>query len=137
MARILVVDDRPENRDLLSYLLGYFGHVVSTVHDGAGAVRAALADPPDLILMDLAMPGMDGYTAAGLIRSERTLLDVPLIAVSAMGAATLERALEAGFDDFYPMPIEPRDFVARIEPFLNRGEPAGNRPAPAARRGPG
>ena len=125
MARILVVDDRPENRDLLSYLLGYFGHAVSTAHDGASAVRAAMADPPDLILMDLAMPGMDGYTAARLIRSERALKDVPLIAVSAMGMATLELALEAGFDAFYPLPIEPRDFVARIEPFLSRGDTAG------------
>src|SRR5712692_4401361 len=108
MARILVVDDRAENRDLLSYLLGYFGHVVSTAGDGAAAVRAATAEPPDLILMDLAMPGMDGYTAARLIRSEQILRDVPLVAVSAAGSATLERARQAGFDDFYPMPIEPR-----------------------------
>jgi two-component system cell cycle response regulator DivK len=128
MARILVVDDRPENRDLLSYLLGYFGHVVSTACDGAAAVRAAMAEPPDLILMDLAMPGMDGYTAARLIRSEPVLRHVPLVAVSAAGSATLELVRQAGFDDFYPMPIEPRDFVARIEPFLSREEPTGSRP---------
>lgn len=128
MARILVVDDRAENRDLLGYLLGYFGHVVSTACDGAAAVRAALAEPPDLILMDLAIRDMDGYTAARLIRSEPTLRDVPLVAVSAAGSATLERARQAGFDDFYPMPIEPRDFVARIEPLLSRGETAGSRP---------
>ena len=55
MARILVVDDRAENRDLLAYLLRYHGHTVSLAIDGAAGVRAALADPPDLVLMDIAM----------------------------------------------------------------------------------
>jgi two-component system, cell cycle response regulator len=118
MARILVVDDQPTNRDLLSYLLTYFGHEVSTACDGAEAVRAAVADPPDLIIMDIVMPGMDGYTAARLMRSERALRDVPLVAVSAAIVLTLESAQAAGFDDFYQLPIDPEGFMAKIEALI-------------------
>jgi two-component system, cell cycle response regulator DivK len=124
MALILVVDDRAENRDLLSYLLSYFGHDVSTASDGAEAVRTALAEPPDLIVMDIEMPGTDGYTAARLMRAETALRDVPLIAVSAARTTTLVAAQQAGFADFYPIPIEPRDFVARLESLLRRRGPA-------------
>jgi CheY-like chemotaxis protein len=119
MARILVVDDRMANRDLVAYLLGYFGHDVATASDGAGAVEAALADTPDLVVMDIAMPGMDGYTAARLMRSQPILQNVPLVAVSATSGATAEMAQEAGFDGFYPLPIDPEQFVALLEPFLS------------------
>ncbi len=125
MARILVVDDRAVNRDLLSYLLSYFGHDVSTASDGAEALRAALAEPPDLVVMDIEMPGTDGCTAARLMRAETALRNVPLIAVSA-STITLEEAQRAGFDDFYPIPIEPRAFLARLEPLLRRGDPVGD-----------
>ena len=125
MARILVVDDRAVNRDLLSYLLSYFGHDVSTASDGADALRTALADPPDLVVMDIEMPGTDGCTAARLMRAETALKNVPLIAVSA-SSMSLEQAQAAGFDDFYPIPIEPRGFLARLEPLLRRRKPAGD-----------
>jgi two-component system cell cycle response regulator DivK len=117
MARILVVDDRADNRDLMSYLLAYYGHHVSTAPDGAAGVRAAVAERPDLILMDINMPGMDGFTAARLMRSEPALAKTPLLAISA-GPVTTEMAQAAGFDAFYPLPIDPRDFVTRLEPFL-------------------
>jgi CheY-like chemotaxis protein len=117
MARILVVDDRAVNRDLLSYLLSYFGHDVSTASDGADALRTALADPPDLVVMDIEMPGTDGCTAARLMRAETALKNVPI---------TLVEAQRAGFDDFYPIPIEPRAFLARLEPLLRRGNPVGD-----------
>jgi CheY-like chemotaxis protein len=120
MARILVVDDQAVNRDLLGYLLGCHGHAVSSASDGAEALRVALADPPDLIVMDIAMPCMDGYTAAGLMRSADALRNVPLIAVSATGTATPKRTETAGFDAFYPIPIDPREFVDQIESFLSR-----------------
>jgi CheY-like chemotaxis protein len=123
MARILVVDDRAVNRDLLSYLLSYFGHDVSTASDGADAVRTALAESFDLIVMDIEMPGTDGYAAARLMRAETALRDVPLIAVSAASTTTLESAQRVGFVDFYPIPIEPRDFVARLESRLRRRVP--------------
>lgn len=126
MARILVVDDRAENRDLLRVLFGYFGHDVTMSANGADAVRAALAESPDLVVMDIAMPGMDGYAAARLMRSERALDGVPLVAVSATGSANLELVREAGFDAFYPLPIEPRDFVARLEPLLRERDAAGD-----------
>jgi CheY-like chemotaxis protein len=123
VAHILVVDDRVANRDLLSYLLGYFGHEVTTAADGAAAVRQALAHPPDLIVMDIAMPGVDGYTAARLMRDEPALRDVPLVAVSAT-SATPQTARDAGFDGFYPLPIDPQEFVTLLEPFLAGSGPA-------------
>jgi CheY-like chemotaxis protein len=124
MARILVVDDKAENRDLLSYLFGYFHHEVVTASDGADAVRAALAEAPDLIVMDIAMPGMDGYTAARFIRSEQALSRVPLVAVSAIDEVTPEAAQASGFDAFYPIPIEPQVFITRMESILRRKSPA-------------
>jgi CheY-like chemotaxis protein len=126
MARILVVDDRAENRDLLSYLLGYFGHQVSTAPGGAAAVRAALAEPHDLVVMDIDMPGVDGYAAARLMRAEEGLRELPLVAVSATGQASPEKVQEAGFDAFYPLPIEPRDFMDRLEHFLRGRDAAGD-----------
>ena len=125
MARILVVDDRVENRDLHACLLGHFGHDVSTALDGAEAVRAALTGAPDLI-MGIGMPDMDGYTAAGLMRSGPTLKAVPLIAVSATGSVTVKGSHAAGFDAFCPMPIDPRDFMTRLELFLWRLDAAGD-----------
>lgn len=126
MARILVVDDQAENRALLSYLLGYYGHEVTTASDGAKAVQAALAEPPDLIVMDIAMPGTDGYTAARMIRSEQALTGVSLIAVSATGAVTTQRAQAAGFDAYYQMPIDPGEFVNQLGPYLGRPRAAGD-----------
>jgi CheY-like chemotaxis protein len=134
MARILVVDDKAENRDLLSYLLSYHGHAVTTATGGAEALRAAAADPPDLIVMDIAMPGMDGFTAIELMRAEGALDAVPIVAVSATGMISEKQARAAGFTSFYPMPIEPRDFVSKLEPCLRqRGSPEAGRGEPAVR----
>ena len=126
MARILVVDDQAENRDLLAYLLRYYGHTVSVASDGAAGVRAALADPPDLVLMDIAMPIIDGLAAARQMRSHPELADTPLIAISATASITPETIRASGFDGFYPIPIEPAHFIAQLEPFLTRRTMAGN-----------
>jgi CheY-like chemotaxis protein len=120
VARVLVVDDQPANRDLVAYLLRYFGHDVATAPDGASAVRAARAQHPDLIVMDLAMPGMDGYTAAQLMRAEQSLTGIRLIAVSATGTASEGAACAAGFDAFYPMPIDPQAFMSFLEAFIRQ-----------------
>jgi CheY-like chemotaxis protein len=126
MARILVVDDQAENRDLLAYLLGYYGHTVSVAADGAAGVRAALADLPDLVLMDIAMPVIDGLEAARQMRSYPQLANTPLIAISATGTITEEMIKASGFDGFYPIPIEPAHFVGQLEPFLTRRHIAQN-----------
>jgi CheY-like chemotaxis protein len=118
MARILVVDDQAENRDLLTYLLTYYGHTVSVAADGAAGVRAAVADPPDLVLMDIAMPVIDGLEAARQMRSHPELANTPLIAISATGTITWETIRASGFDGFYPIPIDAAHFVAQLQPFL-------------------
>ena len=114
MARVLVVDDEPANRALLAYLLRYFGHDVATACDGASAVRSARAERPDLVVMDLAMPGMDGCTAARLIRSEKSLTGIRLLAVSATSTASEESLRAVGFDGFYPMPVDPQSFLSFV-----------------------
>jgi CheY-like chemotaxis protein len=118
MARVLVVDDRAPNRDLLAYLLTYFGHEVVVATGGAEAARLASADPPDLVIMDIAMPRMDGLSAVHAMRAEPALSATPMIAVSATSFATLDLAREAGFDGFFPLPIDPATFVALLGSFL-------------------
>ena len=130
MAHILVVDDEQANRDLLAFLLGYFGHDVTTAPEGESALRAALADPPDLVVMDLAMPKVDGYTAAQLIRAEPTLDGVRMVAVSATSIASAETASAAGFDAFYPFPLDPQDFMSFLEPFTQPSAAAGAKEHP-------
>lgn len=118
MATILVVDDKPANRALLHYLLGRAGHSVIEASDGEQAVAAAGATDVDLVVMDIAMPGVDGFTAARTMRGDRRLEGIPLLAVSATAYATDDAARQAGFDAFFPLPIDPETFVREIESRL-------------------
>jgi CheY-like chemotaxis protein len=119
MAHVLVVDDSAANRDLLDYLFTYFGHRVTQATGGDEAIAAARDDRPDLIVMDLLMPGVDGYHAASAVRRDPALADIPLIAVSAARSATQEAAQAAGFDGFYTMPLDPETFVELLAPYLH------------------
>ena len=95
---ILVVDDKAANRDLLAYLLGSSGHVVEQAASGQAALAAVAAAVPDLVIMDISMPGVDGFTAARRLRTDARLDDVPLVAVSATSYADVSSARAAGFD---------------------------------------
>jgi CheY-like chemotaxis protein len=118
-AAILVVEDNRENMELMEYLLKAFGYTPILARGGAEAVRRARERPPDLILMDLQMPDMDGHEARAEIRKQRGLEGCTIVAVTAFAMlGDQERILAAGFDGYISKPIAPETFVAQVERFL-------------------
>tara|TARA_A100001037_G_C14683231_1_gene428297 strand:- start:75 stop:407 length:333 start_codon:yes stop_codon:yes gene_type:complete len=107
--RILVVDDQAPNRGLLSYILEDDGHEVLEATDGESGVAQFQSVAPDLVLMDVAMPGMDGYEAARTMKANADDRHVPIIFLTAHSdEASLSRCLEVGGDDFLTKPINDR-----------------------------
>jgi CheY-like chemotaxis protein len=118
-AAILVVEDNRDNMELMDYLLRAFGYSPTLAHGGAEAVRLARQRPPDLILMDLQMPDMDGHEVSAEIRREPGLDGCTIVAVTAFAmVGDRERILAAGFDGYISKPIAPESFVAQVECFL-------------------
>ena len=118
-AAILVVEDNRDNMELMDYLLTAFGYSPMLALGGAEAVRCARERPPDLILMDLQMPEMDGHEARAEIRKEPGLERCTIVAVTAFAMlGDQERILAAGFDGYISKPIAPENFVAQVERFL-------------------
>jgi signal transduction histidine kinase len=106
--RVLVVDDNVDAAESLALLLQTDGHVVRIVHDGAAAVAAAREFDPEVVLLDIGLPGMDGYAVATALRADSSLSGVRLIAVSGYGQPEdRRRARDAGFDHHLVKPIEP------------------------------
>jgi two-component system, cell cycle response regulator DivK len=113
--RILLVEDNPENRDMLSRRLVRRGHQVSYAVNGVEAVEGALADLPDLVLMDLSLPVMDGWEATRRIKAEPTTRAIPVIALTAHAmAGDRERAIAAGADDYDTKPVDLERLLAKI-----------------------
>jgi len=118
-AKILLAEDNVSNRYLATYLLEEAGFTVVPAHNGRDALRLALAESPDLVLMDIQMPEMDGYEAAARMRADPRLATIPIVAVTSY-AMTSDRAkaLEMGFVGYIEKPIHPRTFVTEISQFL-------------------
>ncbi len=123
MAKILIVDDSEENRALLEYLLGRRGHTTLLAASGEVALETAAAETPDLILMDLAMPNMDGNATARLIRKQEALASTPMLAMSAVYGNRLgDSGPEPGlFDAFFALPMDPAAWLAEIEAYVKDG----------------
>ena len=124
MRRVLVVDDKEEVRDLLAELLGRAGYEVETAPDGREGLRALYATTPDLVLLDVSMPELDGWKTLERIRE---LTDVPVVMLTAR-ASELEkvRALKAGADDYVTKPFGRQELLARLEAIFRR---SADRPA--------
>jgi two-component system, cell cycle response regulator DivK len=119
MPRILVVEDNEENRDALSRRLKRRGFEVLVAEDGRAGVAMALADKPDLVLMDMNMPDLDGWEATRQIKSEAGSANIPVIALTAHAlAGDRERALEAGCTDYHTKPVDFAKLLAQIESIL-------------------
>ena len=119
MARILLIEDNPDNLDLMSYLLTAYGHAVTTAEDGESGIAAARTSRPDLIACDIHLPGVDGYDVAKALKSDPTLADVPVIAVTALAmVGDRERILAAGFDGYITKPIDPQRVVGELDAYL-------------------
>ena len=118
-ARILLVDDLPQNLEIFSGFLEHEGYRLELAQDGQQAVEMALKSPPDLILMDLEMPGIDGWEAARRLKSNSQTQHIPIIALSAHAlAGAREKALAAGCDEFDTKPVEFERLVATIRRVL-------------------
>ena len=120
MARILRVEDQEMNRDMLSRRLKKRGYEVSIAVDGAEGVDKARSESPDLILMDMSLPVMDGWEATRRIKKEAATSHIPIIALTAHAMdADRDRALEAGCDDYDTKPIELRRLLEKINRFIH------------------
>lgn len=118
-ARILVIEDNHDNRELMTYLLRSAGHTVLVTEDGTSGVAAARAERPDLILLDLHMPGISGWEAAEAIRAEPALRRVPIVAVTALAmVGDRDAVLASGFDGYIAKPLTPETFAAEAVGFL-------------------
>ena len=117
--RILVVEDQEDNRQILRDLLGSVGYEMTEAWDGASGVAAAKEQRPDLILMDIQMPVMDGYEATRRIKAEPDLKAIPIIVVTSYALSGDEgKARDAGCDAYITKPYSPRQLLAKIREFL-------------------
>ncbi len=117
--RILVVEDQEDNRQILEDLLSSVGYAVIHVADGAAAVAAADRERPDLILMDIQLPIMDGYEATRQIKANPALAMIPIIAVTSYALSGDEdKAASAGCDGYVTKPFSPRQLLAKIREYL-------------------
>jgi len=121
MAKILLVEDNEMNRDMLSRRLERRGYEVVVAVDGEEGVDKAASESPDLILMDMSLPKIDGWEATRLIREDETRRGLPIIALTAHAmAGDREKALEAGCDDYDTKPVELPRLLEKIESLLAR-----------------
>ncbi len=121
MPTILLVEDNELNRDMLSRRLERKGYTVAVAVDGAEAVEKSRSAVPDLILMDMNIPIIDGWEATRRIKAAAETADIPLIALTAHAmAGDREKALEAGCDEYETKPVEFARLLEKIEEFLQR-----------------
>ena len=119
MAKILLVEDNEMNRDMLSRRLERKGHSVSIALDGAEGLNKARSDAPDLILMDMSLPVIDGWEATRQLKADEATRRIPVIALTAHAMASDEqKARESGCDDFDTKPIELPRLLDKIDALL-------------------
>jgi two-component system cell cycle response regulator DivK len=118
-AKILLIEDNPQNRYLVTFLLEQHGHVVVQAESGALGLEMAGRHRPDLILLDIQLPGKDGYAVARSLKSDPLLQSIPIVAVTSYAmVGDRERILAAGAEGYIEKPINPDTFVTEIESFL-------------------
>ncbi len=136
MSRILVVEDSADIAELVRHYLERAGHTIEIATSGSDVLPRARANAPDLILLDLMLPGMDGLLVCQALRRDRTTAAIPVIMLTARGEeADRVRGLELGADDYVTKPFSPKELVARIGALLRRTRPPET-PATVLRYGP-
>jgi two-component system cell cycle response regulator DivK len=123
---ILIVEDNEKNRKLVRDLLQLRGYRTLEAGTAGEGIRLATADTPDLILMDIQLPDLDGEAALGRLRAEPSTAGIPVIALTAQAmAGDRERLLRAGFAGYLAKPISVREFPEQVREFCERARPAG------------
>jgi len=118
--RILVVEDQPDNRQIIRDMLAATDYEVTEAENGEQALAAIAKQRPDLILMDIQLPIMDGYEATRRIKADPALKMIPIIAVTSYALSGEEqKARAAGCDDYFPKPYSPRQLMAKIRQYLS------------------
>ncbi|NJN85274.1 MAG: response regulator [Leptolyngbyaceae cyanobacterium SL_7_1] len=132
--RILVVDDIPDNLFLIKAILDDEGYEIQLVSDGIAALDQINQTPPDLVLLDIMMPGMDGYEVSGRIRQSTKLPYIPILLITAHGESSLVRGLDSGADDFIRKPLDVDELLARVRSLLRLKHTIDERDAIARQR---
>ena len=118
--RILVVKDQADNRQIIRDMLAPTDYEITEAENGEQALAAVAKQRPDLILMDIQLPIMDGYEATRLIKTDPNLRSIPIIAVNSYALSGEEKkARAAGCDDYVPKPFSPRQLLAKIRQYLS------------------
>jgi CheY-like chemotaxis protein len=118
--RILLIEDTPELAELIDIVLSANGHTVETAANGLQGVAQACRQPPDLCLVDVQLPCIDGYEVLRRLREQPQLLDRPIIAITALATSSdRDRLLRAGFTGYIPKPIRVRDLSRQVAEHLH------------------
>ena len=118
-SRILIVDDEEDNRDLMDVILASEGFFLQTAASGAEALAMVALAPPDLIVLDVMMPGMTGHEVAATLKGDPATSGIPILMFSAVsGADARTRGMSSGADDYLAKPVEYADLVARVRNLL-------------------
>ena len=119
MARVLIIEDNAANMRLATFLLENEGHVVLAANDAEAGLTIARADKPDLVLMDIQLPGMDGLEATALLKGDATTRAIPVIALTALAMkGDEERIRAAGCDGYIAKPLAYRNFITVVTEHL-------------------
>jgi two-component system, cell cycle response regulator DivK len=119
MKKVLVIEDNEQNLYLVRFLLERHGYSVLSARDGASGIDMAVEESPDLILLDIQLPVMDGYAVAGRLRECPEVAHIPIVAVTSYAmAGDREKAMESGCTGYIVKPINPETFIAQFEVYL-------------------
>lgn len=119
--KILIIEDNEQNLYLLTFIVKKHGYEVSAARDGKEGIEMACSIKPDLILLDIQLPVMDGYSVASNLRKNKDLADTPIVAVTSFAMiGDCEKAIESGCTGYIEKPIDPETFMSQVEQYLIR-----------------
>ena len=119
--KILIMDDNEDNRLLMSDILQYRGYEILEADDGEKGIGMAREFKPDLILLDMQMPGMDGFSAVKMLKSDPLTKDIKVIAVTSLAMkGDREKIIALGVDEYVPKPIDTRQFPVLVEKHIGK-----------------